>query len=112
MAALVESKLGEPGQLPHLLNVGAALTSLGRYEEALAALGQVPADHPDRVTARQDMAVILLNNLHHTPEGLAALREAASLATNPEQVSFLQAEVARIEKSQSGAIVGGQRSPP
>jgi tetratricopeptide (TPR) repeat protein len=83
-----------------LLNVGAALTALGRYEEALRALGTVPRDHPDRVTARQDMAVILLNHLHRTPEAIEALREAASLTRDPEQARLLRSEIARIEATQ------------
>ena len=82
-----------------LLNVGAALSALGRYDQAVGALQRVPSDHPDRATARQDMAVILLNKLHRTEEGLAALREAAGLTRDPAQAKYLRDEIARIEHS-------------
>lgn len=82
-----------------LLNLGAALSELGRYDEALRALEIVPAGHPDRANARRDMAVILINKLRRPAEGLAALREAASLAMDPGQARLLQDEVARIEAS-------------
>ncbi|MGH7681327.1 MAG: glycosyltransferase family 39 protein [Candidatus Eiseniibacteriota bacterium] len=80
-----------------LLNVGAGLSALGRYEDAVAALGRVPVGHPDRGTARQDMAVILLNNLRRPEEGLAALHEAASLTRDPHQAKLLTDEIGRIE---------------
>ena len=80
-----------------LLNLGAELTSLGRYEEALRALELVPAGHPDRANARRDMAVIYLNQLRRPADGLAALREAAALAQDPGQAALLRDEIARIE---------------
>ena len=88
-----------------LLNVGAALSALGRYEDAVAALDRVPVGHPERGTARQDMAVILLNNLRRPDEGLACLYEAASLAQDPRQAKLLKDEINRIEamKRKAGA---------
>jgi tetratricopeptide (TPR) repeat protein len=80
-----------------LLNLGAALSSLGRNEEAIRALETVPAGHSERANARRDMAVIYLNKLHRPAEGLAALREAASLSQDPGQARLLSDEVARIE---------------
>jgi len=80
-----------------LVNMGAALSDLGRYEEAVQALEIVPENHPDRGNARRDMAVIFLNHLQRPAEGLAALREAASLAQDPGQARLLQDEIARIE---------------
>lgn len=88
---------GVAGDQRVLLNVAAVLTAMGRYEEAVRTLGQVPPNHPDRGTARQDMAVILLNQLDQVPEGIAALREAASLARDPQQARLLKDEIARIE---------------
>jgi len=90
-----------------LLNVGAALSALGRYEDAVAALNRVPVGHPDRGTARQDMAVILLNNLRRPDEGLAALHEAASLARDPQQAKLLTDEINRIEAMKRKAMAGG-----
>jgi len=80
-----------------LVNLGAALSDLGRYEEAVQALEMVPDTHPDRGNARRDMAVIYLNHLQRPAEGLAALREAATLARDPGQMRLLQDEIARIE---------------
>jgi len=80
-----------------LVNLGAALSDLGRYEEAVQALQMVPEGHPDRGNARRDMAVIYLNHLQRPAEGLAALQEAAGLAQDPGQVRLLQDEIARIE---------------
>ena len=80
-----------------LVNLGAALSDLGRYEDAVRALEMVPESHPDRGNARRDLAVIYLNHLQRPAEGLAALREAASLAQDPGQARLLQDEIARIE---------------
>ena len=77
--------------------MGAALSDLGRYEEAVQALEMVPEHHPDRGNARRDMAVIFLNHLLRPAEGLTALREAAILAQDPGQARLLQDEIARIE---------------
>jgi len=82
-----------------LVNLGSALSELGRYEDALRALEMVPPTHPDRGGARRDMAVILLNHLQRPQEGLAALREAASLARDPGEARLLQTEIARIEEN-------------
>ncbi len=88
---------GVAGDHRVLLNVAGALTSMGRYEDAVRTLDRVPPNHPDRGTARQDMAVILLNQLHRNTEGIAALREAASLARDPAQARLLRDEIARLE---------------
>lgn len=87
---------GDPRVLP---NLGTALRDLGRYDEALDVLSQVPPGHADRPAAVRDMGMILMN-LGRTAEGLAALREAARLETNPEQVLRLNQEIERLEKSQ------------
>jgi len=93
-----------------LVNLGAALSDLGRYEEAIRALEMVPDRHPDRGNARRDMAVILLNHLQRPAEGLDALREAAGLARDPGQARLLQDEIARIEaKMRKGRGAGGAR---
>jgi tetratricopeptide (TPR) repeat protein len=81
-----------------LLNLGAALSNLGRYEEALQALSHIPEDNPQRATALRDMGVILLNHLGRTDEGLAALRESARLERDPGEVRLLNQEIERLEK--------------
>ncbi len=81
-----------------LLNVGSALSDLGRYDEALRQLGQVPPNHPERAAARRAIAVILLNNVNRPTEGLAALREAATLTRDPEEAKALWKEVDRLER--------------
>ena len=49
------------------------------------------------------MAVILLNQLGRRQEGLAALREAASLTGDPGEAALLNEEVARLERMEPGA---------
>ncbi|HEY6221134.1 MAG TPA: tetratricopeptide repeat protein, partial [Candidatus Eisenbacteria bacterium] len=94
-----------------LVNLGAALSDLGRYEDAVHALDMVPESHPDRGNARRDMAVIYLNHLQRPAEGLAALREAASLAQDPGQARLLQDEIARIEAKMRKGRGGGGVGP-
>ena len=79
------------------LNLGQILGTLGRYEEAVAELAQVPPGYAERVAARRDMAVILLNRLGRPEEALAALREAASLTQDPGEAALLKDEIARLE---------------
>ena len=93
-----------------LLNVGAALSALGRYEEAVGALQRVPVDHPDRGLARQSMGVILVTKLHQPERGAAAIREAASLTRDPAQAKLLLQEVARIEETMKKA--GAEKPAP
>ena len=83
-----------------LLNLGAALSDLGRYDQALHVLSLVPSDHAGRPAALRDMGVILLNHLGRTEEGLAALREAARLERDPGEVRLLMQEIERLEASQ------------
>ena len=90
------------------LNIGQVLASLHRYEEAVAELGQVPVGFPERAAAQRDMAVILLNQLGRPSEGLAALREAAALTSNPGEARLLQGEVARLERMGAGARAGAK----
>jgi tetratricopeptide (TPR) repeat protein len=81
------------------LNIGQGLAMLGRFEEAVGELAQVPAGVPERAAAQRDMAVLLLNQLGRPEAGLAALREAASLANDPGEAKLLQDEVARLERT-------------
>jgi tetratricopeptide (TPR) repeat protein len=79
------------------LNIGQVLAALGRFDEAVAELAQVPVGSPERAAARRDMAIVLLNQLHRREEGIAALREAASLTSDPGEARLLQDEAARLE---------------
>jgi len=92
-----EMAYGITGDDRVILNIAAALSDLGRYDEAVAALSKVAPDSPQRGPARRDMAVILINHVNRPAEGLDALREAASLMTDPAQAKALQDEAARIE---------------
>jgi Flp pilus assembly protein TadD len=94
----VRTALAATGDPRMRLNVGQILASLGRYQEAVAELAQVPPDVPERAAARRDMAVILLNQLGRRQEGLAALREAASLTRDPGEAALLRDEAARLER--------------
>ncbi|HET9950612.1 MAG TPA: glycosyltransferase family 39 protein [Candidatus Eisenbacteria bacterium] len=81
------------------LNIAQALAALGRYEEAVAELGRVPRDTPERAAAMRDQAVILLNQLGRRDEGIAALKEAAVLTTDPNEAKLLADEAIRLQKS-------------
>jgi len=93
------------------LNIGQVLAELGRYEEAVSVLGQVPTGIPERAAARRDMAVLLLNQLGRRDEGIAALREAASLTADPGEARLLSDEAARLEGAPRPAP-GTRRTPP
>jgi tetratricopeptide (TPR) repeat protein len=80
-----------------LLNLGAVLSELGRFEEAVEALSRVPQGHGERAVARRDMGVILINYLGRPDEGIEALREAARLEKDPGQAKLLSEEVERLE---------------
>jgi tetratricopeptide (TPR) repeat protein len=105
--AEMESAFEASGDPRIRLNIGQALATLGRYEEAVAELDQVPAGIPERAAARRDMAVLFLNRLGRPDLGLAALREAAALTTNPGEAALLREEVARLERMGAGAVRGG-----
>jgi tetratricopeptide (TPR) repeat protein len=77
------------------LNIGELLADMGRFGEALAELSEVPQGIPQRATARRDMAVILLNSPGRKEEGLAALREAAELAPDPDEARLMREELER-----------------
>jgi tetratricopeptide (TPR) repeat protein len=83
------------------INIASALTELGYYEDALHELEQVPPNHAMRGTARRDMAVLLINNLGRPVEGIAALREAASLARDPGEARLYLSEADRIQTEMS-----------
>jgi tetratricopeptide (TPR) repeat protein len=59
-----------------------ALAALGRWEEAVAELEKVPADHFARALALHDLAVITLEAFHRPAEALALARQ--SLALDPD----------------------------
>ena len=80
-----------------LVNLGAALSDLGRYDEAVHALSLVPPGHSERPGALRDMGEILVNRLGRTDEGLAALHEAARLEADPGKAQALRQEIERLE---------------
>jgi tetratricopeptide (TPR) repeat protein len=93
----VRAAIAASGDPRMRLNAGQLLSLLGRDEEAVAELDQVPTGHPDRAAARRDMAVILLNRLGRRAEGIAALREAAALTQDPGEARLLREEADRLE---------------
>lgn len=80
------------------LNIGQLLADMGRFEEAVVALAQVPRGVAQRGPAQRDLAVILLNHLKRSDEGIAALREAADLESDPEQARLLREEADRLAR--------------
>lgn len=84
-----------------LQSLGTTLTELERFEDALNVFALIPPDHAERGTARRNMAVILLNHLGRSEEGLEALMEAARLERNPGQARLLQEEVDRLRAAKA-----------
>jgi len=80
------------------LNIGQLLADMGRFDEAAVVLAQVPRGIPQRGVAQRDLAVILLNQLKRRDEGLAALREAIELETDPEQARLMREELDRMSR--------------
>jgi tetratricopeptide (TPR) repeat protein len=93
----LQASLAASGDPRVYLNIGHSLANLGRYEEAVKALGQVPRGIPERAAAQRDMAVILLNELRRRDEGIAALREAAALTSDPGEARLLSDEATKLE---------------
>lgn len=98
--ALTELRIGlaQSGDPRVRLNIAQILVTQNRVEEAVAELARIPPGIPERAAARRDMSILLLNQLGRRDEGLAALREAAALTTDPGQARLLQDEAARLEK--------------
>lgn len=80
------------------LNIGELLADMGRYPEAAEALALVPRGSPQRAQAQRDLAVIFLNRMGRREEGIAALREAADLQTDPDQAKLLRDELDRLSR--------------
>jgi tetratricopeptide (TPR) repeat protein len=72
------------------VNESRALAALGRYDEALAALEQVPPGHFARALALHDMAILTLQKLHRPEEALGMAREALALDPNVEGADDLR----------------------
>ncbi len=79
------------------VNAARALAALGRHEEALAELDQVPPDHPARAVALHDRGIILAERLHRPAEGLAALKESLELDPKQSGADEMRREIARLE---------------
>jgi tetratricopeptide (TPR) repeat protein len=81
-----------------LFSIGQLLVQMRRYEEAVRELDRVPPGSPERGPARREMAILYLNFLGRRAEGIAALREAASLEPDPDEARLLRNEVDRLTK--------------
>ena len=79
------------------LNIAQALSQMGRFEEAVNELLQVPPGHADRALAVRDAAILLLNHLGRPAEALGYLREAIRLDPNQEQADLVREQIARLE---------------
>ncbi len=79
------------------VNAARSLVGMGRYEDALAELEQVPPGHAFRATALHDEGIILLQNLHRTADGVDALKESLELDPNQEGAAAMRQAIARAE---------------
>ena len=84
------------------LNIGQLLADMGRFDEAAKEFESVPSGIPERAAAQRDLAVILINYMHRREEGIAALREAASLEPDAGQARLLQDEIRRLTAEGAG----------
>jgi tetratricopeptide (TPR) repeat protein len=79
------------------VNIAQALSQLGRFEEAVNELLQVPPTHEDRALAVRDAAILMLNHLGRPAEALGYLREAIRLDPNQDQADLVREQIARLE---------------
>jgi tetratricopeptide (TPR) repeat protein len=95
-----------------ILDVARAARDLGRYDEAVALLDRVPADHPERGPAMEEKGLLLITKMGRPAEGVAALAEAARLEPNPERAAQIQAAASRVEAQlQRGPAATRTRAP-
>jgi tetratricopeptide (TPR) repeat protein len=79
------------------VNIAQALGQLGRYEEAVNELLQVPPGHEQRGLALRDAAILILNHLDRPAEALNYLKESIQLDPNQEQADLVRVQIARLE---------------
>ncbi|HYQ96459.1 MAG TPA: tetratricopeptide repeat protein, partial [Candidatus Eisenbacteria bacterium] len=85
------------------INIAQMLGQLGRYEEAVRELLQVPPGNAQRGLALRDAAILTLNHLDRPSDALAYLKESIVLDPNQEQADLVRAQIARLE-----AVLGGK----
>jgi tetratricopeptide (TPR) repeat protein len=78
------------------IQIGEFLVEMHRYEEAVREFEAVPVGIPERAEARRDLGIVYIQNLGRREEGIAALREAASLSQDPREVATIGAEIKRL----------------
>jgi tetratricopeptide (TPR) repeat protein len=98
--ALVELQTAyeDSGHDPRIhINMGQTLAQLGRYDEAVRELLQVPPDHPQRGLALRDAAILILDHSNRPTDALDYLRESIRLDPNQEQADLVRGQIARLE---------------
>jgi Tfp pilus assembly protein PilF len=99
--ALTELRIAyeESGHDPRIhINMGQALAQLGRYEEAVQELLQVPPSSPQRGLALRDAGILILDHSNRPTDALDYLRESIRLDPNQEQADLVRAQIARLEE--------------
>ncbi len=79
------------------INIAQVLGQVGRYEEAVQELLQVPPENPQRGLALRDAAILILNHSDRPGDALDYLRESIRLDPNQEQADLVREQIARLE---------------
>ncbi|HYQ88478.1 MAG TPA: tetratricopeptide repeat protein [Candidatus Binatia bacterium] len=88
----------ESGHDPRIhVPMGQALARLGRFDDAVQELLQVPQNHPQRGLALRDAGILILDHSNRPIEALEYFRESIQLDPNQEQADLVRAQIARLE---------------
>ncbi len=99
--ALTELRIAyeESGHDPRIhITMGQALAQLGRYDEAVQELLQVPQENPQRGLALRDAGILILDHSNRPTDAIDYLRESLRLDPNQEQADLVRAQIARLEE--------------
>jgi tetratricopeptide (TPR) repeat protein len=77
--------------------MGQALARLGRFDDAVQELLQVPQNHPERGLALRDAGILILDHSNRPADALEYFRESIQLDPNQEQADLVRAQIARLE---------------
>ena len=79
------------------LSIAETLGHLGRFDEAVQELRQIPPGHPDRARALRDAAALLHTHPERRAETLALLRESIQLDPNQPKADLVRQQIAQLE---------------
>jgi tetratricopeptide (TPR) repeat protein len=79
------------------VSIAQVLGELGRYEDAVSELLQVPPGNEQRGLALRDAAIVILNHLDRPGNALEYLKESIQIDPNQEQADLVRAQIAQLE---------------